>query len=219
MNDSRGCANQEDPMSFAEQSLRKFSEELSSREPIPGGGGASALVAALSISLGAMVGSLTAGKKKYASVEPQMQEWMKEACLIREELLQLIDQDGEAFQPLSEAYRIPKDDPGRGIILETALRNAAVSPVRILQISCRVAELLKAFAENGSVLAVSDAATGAAFCKAAARGAWINILANTRLMKDRSYALDLEEEMQRILEECEAEADRAYETAMERLSK
>jgi hypothetical protein len=38
-------------------------------------------------------------------------------------------------------------------------------------------------------------------------------------MKDRSYALDLEEEMQRILEECEAEADRAYETAMERLSK
>ena len=50
-------------MDFSEMSVRSFSERLASKAPVPGGGGASALVGALGIALGDMVGALTVGKK------------------------------------------------------------------------------------------------------------------------------------------------------------
>ena len=45
--------------------LDKFSEELFSKNAIPGGGSATALVGALAVSLGAMAANLTVGKDKY----------------------------------------------------------------------------------------------------------------------------------------------------------
>ena len=51
-------------MEFANQSCQEFTEVLASRAPVPGGGGASALVGALGVALGEMVGNLTVGKKK-----------------------------------------------------------------------------------------------------------------------------------------------------------
>ena len=55
-------------MDYTTRSCREFVTVLASSEPAPGGGGASALVAALGTALGNMVGSLTVGKKKYADV-------------------------------------------------------------------------------------------------------------------------------------------------------
>ena len=52
-----------------ERTCREFVEVLASKEPVPGGGGASALVGAVGTALGNMVGSLTKGKKKYADVQ------------------------------------------------------------------------------------------------------------------------------------------------------
>ncbi|MBR3354722.1 MAG: cyclodeaminase/cyclohydrolase family protein, partial [Oscillospiraceae bacterium] len=101
-------------MEFKEYTLDVFTEKLASREPVPGGGGASALVAAIGIALGNMVGSLTVCKKKYADVESQMREWMNKAEQFRAEALGMIDGDAEAFMPLAEVYRLPKDDPERG---------------------------------------------------------------------------------------------------------
>ena len=55
-------------MDFAQGSCIDFVKVLASSEPVPGGGGASALVGAIGTALGNMVGSLTVGKKKYADV-------------------------------------------------------------------------------------------------------------------------------------------------------
>ena len=46
--------------------MNKFIEELSSASPTPGGGGAAALIGAISAALCSMVANLTTGKKKYA---------------------------------------------------------------------------------------------------------------------------------------------------------
>ena len=56
-------------MSFSDISISEFTARLSTKAPVPGGGGASALVGAIGSALGCMVGSLTVGKKKYAAVE------------------------------------------------------------------------------------------------------------------------------------------------------
>ena len=65
-------------MLYTEKSCKKFIEAAASKEPVPGGGSVAALAGALGTSLGHMVGALTVGKKKYADVEEEMMELMKE---------------------------------------------------------------------------------------------------------------------------------------------
>jgi len=96
-------------MAFRDQTIDAFIHELSSKAPVPGGGGASALVGALSASLTHMVGALTVGKPKYAAVEVEMNELLKETEALANRFLALMDEDAEAFEPLAQAYRLPKE--------------------------------------------------------------------------------------------------------------
>ena len=89
----------------------EFVEVLASKAPVPGGGGASALVGAVGTALGNMVGSLTVGKKKYADVEAEMIELKAKADKLQAELLELIQKDADLFEPLSKVYGMPKDTP------------------------------------------------------------------------------------------------------------
>jgi formiminotetrahydrofolate cyclodeaminase len=174
--------------SLYKESCEKFTELLASPAAVPGGGGASALVGAIGIALGDMVGELTVGKKKYADVEEEIKALMVKAQDLRVRLLQCIDQDAEAFEPLSKAYGIPKDDPSRDATLEKCLHDAADAPLHIFDLSCEAIDLLKEFGAKGSKMMISDAATGVAMARAAMYGAAVNVKVNTKLMKDRSYA-------------------------------
>ena len=170
------------------KSVTEFTEALASKAAVPGGGGASALVGAIGIALGDMVGELTVGKKKYADVEEDVRALMARAQELRVKLLSCVNKDAEAFEPLSRAYGIPKDDPARDEVMEKCLRRAAAAPLEILDLCCEAIDLQREFAAKGSVLAVSDAATGVVFCWSAMYGAAVNVKVNTKSMKDREYA-------------------------------
>lgn len=170
------------------KSVTEFTEALASKAAVPGGGGASALVGAIGIALGDMVGELTVGKKKYADVEEDVRALMARAQELRVKLLSCVNKDAEAFEPLSRAYGIPKDDPTRDEVMEKCLRDAAAAPLEILDLCCEAIDLQREFAAKGSVLAVSDAATGVVFCWSAMYGAAVNVKVNTKSMKDREYA-------------------------------
>lgn len=170
------------------RSVTEFTEVLASRSAVPGGGGASALVGAIGIALGNMVGELTVGKKKYADVEEDVKALMERAQDLRVQLLACVNKDAEAFEPLSRAYGIPKEDPARDEIMEQCLRDAAAAPLEILDLCCEAIELQREFADKGSALAISDAATGVVFCWSAMYGAAVNVKVNTKSMKDRAYA-------------------------------
>ncbi len=193
------------------QSLEAFTAEIASAAPVPGGGGASALVGAIGIALGDMVGELTVGKKKYADVEEAMRGWMAEAQQLRVALLKCIEKDAAGFEPLSRAYGIPRDDPERDHIMEACLKEAAAAPVEMLELCGKAIGLLRAFADHGSRLMISDAATGAAICRGAMQGAAINVKVNTRLMKDRETAESMNRHVDELLEKWLPEADRIYE--------
>lgn len=170
------------------KSVTEFTEALASKAAVPGGGGASALVGAIGIALGDMVGELTVGKKKYADVEEDVKALMVRAQELRVKLLDCVNKDAEAFEPLSRAYGIPKDDPTRDEVMEKCLRDAAAAPLEILDLCCEAIDLQREFADKGSVLAISDAATGVVFCWSAMYGAAVNVKVNTKSMKDRAYA-------------------------------
>ena len=206
-----------DNISLKNKTIPDFTEVLASKEAVPGGGGASALVGAVGVALGNMVGSLTVGKKKYADVEDQVKELMVQAGNLRQEMLQLIDGDAECFAPLAKAYSIPKDDPERDTVMEEALRVACSVPMDIMRASCKAIDLMVGFAKMGSVLAISDAGVGAVCCKAALQGASLNVFINTKSMKDREYALVLEKEAEEMLDTYCKLADEVYGSVVDRI--
>ena len=202
---------------WTEVGLGAFTEALASKTSVPGGGGACALAGSLGIALGDMVGEFTVGKKKYAAAEPELRAAMEEAQELRRQLLLCVQKDADAFEPLSKAYSIPRDDPERDAVMEQCLLAAASVPMEVLRLSARAVSVLECFAEKGSVLMISDAAAGAALCRSALQGAAVNIRVNTRLMKDRSTAEKLDKETAEILEAGCASADRIYQGVLDRL--
>ncbi len=196
---------------FTLRSCRDFVSVLASSEPVPGGGGAAALVGAVGTALGEMVGSLTAGKKKYADVEQEILA-LKETCrLLEEKLLDQVPADAEGFAPLAKAYGIPKDDPDRGSILEEATLTACEVPVRIMELCCEALDAVKVFAEKGSRLALSDAGCAAVMLKAALEAASLNVYINTKALRDRGEAERINERCEVMLSAYTSLADRIYE--------
>lgn len=204
-------------MTMLNTSLEHFTADLASSSPTPGGGGAAALAGALSSALGQMVGNLTIGKKKYAQNEPRLKQLNKMAGRIQTQLLHQIDADAEAFEPLSKAYSIPKDQEGRDETLEQCLHQAADPPLQILRLSCDVIQLVEEYAKLGSKLMISDAGCAASLAKSAAQCAALNVYVNTRLMKDKKYADSLMEEVKLRMDRYLPVADDIYQSILEAL--
>ena len=198
------------------KSITEFTEMLASKAPVPGGGGASALVGAIGIALGDMVGELTVGKKKYADVEEDIKALMEKAQDLRVRLLACVNKDAEAFEPLSRAYGIPKDDPTRDEVMEKCLRDAAAAPLEILDLCCEAIDLQREFADKGSVLAISDAATGVVFCWSAMYGAAVNVKVNTKSMKDQEYAAKINAHVDEQMAKYWPIAEKVYEDVYRR---
>jgi formiminotetrahydrofolate cyclodeaminase len=201
-------------MAFSTKTIPDFVTVLASKAPVPGGGGASALVGAVGTALGNMVGSLTTGKKKYADVEAEIVELKKKSDALQDTLLKLIDKDAENFEPLAKAYGLPKDTTAqqqeKEKVMEAALQGATATPLEIMKKCAEAIDIIEGFAAKGSKLAVSDAGVGAAFCKAALEGASLNVFINTKVMKDRSRAEKINKEADELLAEYGTKADRIF---------
>ena len=127
-------------MGFSTSTCTEFVEVLASKAPVPGGGGASALVGAVGTALGNMVGSLTVGKKKYADVEDEMWELKAKCDQLQKDFLRLIERDAEVFEPLSKAYGMPKETEEekaeKARVMEIVLKDACSVPMEIMEKCC-----------------------------------------------------------------------------------
>ncbi len=197
-------------MDMTMESCRKFVEVLASNAPAPGGGGAAALVGAIGTALGNMVGSLTVGKKKYAAVEEEIIALQAKCDTLQTELLNQVEAGEVNFLPLAKAYGIPKDDPNRDKIMEEATIIACSTPMKIMELCCEAIEAIAVFAEKGSRLAVSDAGCGAVCCKAALQAASLNVFINTKTLKNREVAEEMNAKANGMLNKYCAMADEIF---------
>ena len=192
-------------------SCREFVTVLASDAPAPGGGGAAALVGAIGTALGNMVGSLTVGKKKYADVQDEIIALKAKCDELQKNLLDQVEADEINFLPLAKAYGIPKDDPTRDQVMEEATMIACSTPVRIMELCCEAIEAIAVFAAKGSRLAVSDAGCGAVCCKAALQAASLNVFINTKSLKNREVAEEMNAKCLGMLDKYCAMADQIFE--------
>lgn len=177
---------------LAGMNLREFANELASDSPAPGGGSVAALAGALSAALGTMVSNLTAGKKGYEGAREEMLRVGVAGQRLKDEFLADIDLDTDAFNKVMDALALPKrtdeEKAARLAALEAANQGATLVPLRVLERSVEALKLAKETALKGNRNSLSDAGVGGLMGRAAAMGAFYNVLINLQGITDADFA-------------------------------
>jgi len=208
---------------FADMTCNEFVDKLASKDAVPGGGGAAALVGAMGTALNSMVCNLTTGKKKYAEFEEDIQRILKKAQDLQRDLMKMIDEDAENFLPLSKAYGMPKDTEEERRLkeetLEKALKQACQVPVNIVKTCFEAIKLHEELVEKCSRLAISDVGVGVQCLRAAIISGWLNIIININSIKDEAYVNQVRKETEALVKEGVILADKVYEKVESILNK
>ena len=206
-------------MNIVDKSCVEFIEVLSSREPVPGGGGAAAFVGAIGVALGNMVANLTIGKKKYAEYEEEIKELLKEAKEIEAELLSMVDRDAECFMPLSQTYGLPtsteEEREYKTKRMEVVLKQACEIPYKAAKVCFKAIKIHENIVDKSSRIVISDIGVGVQCLRAGLLGSKLNVKINTKSMKDREYADKISKEVNEIVEEGIAICDQVFERVVE----
>ena len=165
--------------------------------------------------------NLTIGKKKYANVEEELIALREKAYILQKELLELMDKDAQVFEPLSKAYGLPKNTEEekayKEMVMEQVLKEASAVPMEIMEKVCEAILLHKEFAKKGSKIVISDAGVGVTICRSALLGASLNVFINTKSMKDRAYAEQLNQKAEEMLAIYTKMADEIFNEVKEQL--
>ena len=168
--------------------VHEFLERLGSSDPVPGGGSAAALAAAMGAALVAMVAELTIGRPAYAEHEATIRKLRFDAIDRRVELLDLAQQDADAYDTVVRARHLPKeseaDKAARSEALQAAMLEAARIPLRAAVVAGEVLDRAERIAPIGTRNAASDAGGAAQLAAAGLRGALLNVRINLPFLAD-----------------------------------
>ncbi len=197
-------------------SCARFTEELASKAPVPGGGGAAAMTGSTAAALGCMAANLTIGKKKFLAFEEDHRRIISECDALRLRFLELMDEDAAAFGPLAKAYAMDKNDPSYAETMRTVTIEAAKAPLGMMDCACRLIALLVELEGKCSRLLISDVGCAAVSARAALEAASLNVFVNTRTLPDDPEACAMADKAQAMLEKyvpcAQAVADKISET-------
>ena len=178
--------------------LRSFADTVSSDSPAPGGGSVAALAGALGAALAAMDANLTVGKKGYETVSEALSALGMKAQELKRALLDIVDEDTEAFNAVMEAMRLPKSSDAekfaRSAALEAAGKNAARVPMRTAGFCLETMKLCADAAKSGNVNSATDAATGCNMAHAGLLSAILNVRINIKTLSDEEFKAALRHE-------------------------
>ncbi len=191
--------------------IEEYLAKTASGDPVPGGGSAAALNAALAAALMEMVARLTIGRKNFETAEEDMRAAVQKASLLRERMIEEIDRDSEAYAKVLAAFQLPKETleqkTERARAIEDALKKAALVPLGVAQTAVSLMEIARTVISLGNPNALSDGAAGLLAARMAARAALFNVRINLGSIKDTGFTDDLKREAARL--EAEAEAKEA----------
>ena len=206
-------------MKIVDKNCVEFIDVLSSKEPVPGGGGAAALVGAVGVALGNMVANLTIGKKKYKEYEELIKELLIEAKEIERDLIGMIDEDAKCFMPLSQTYGLPTSTEDerkyKAERMDVVLKEACRVPYKAALACDKAIKIHQELVNKTSRIVISDIGVGVQCLRACLLGSQLNVKINTRDMKDRAYAEEISREVNDIVDEGVKICDEVFERVIE----
>ena len=183
------------PAPLASLTLSRFADELASSSPAPGGGSVAALAGALSVSLSAMVGNLTFGKKGYGEVSAEIEDLAVRAQELKRFFLEAVDRDTASFNRVMAAIRLPKKTGAevarRQGEIEAANKEAAKVPLDVMEKAVEAAELAREMTEKGNRNSLSDAGVAGLAAEMAGLGAFYNVLINLGQIDDFAFTTEM----------------------------
>ena len=184
---------------YFEGKFKEYLDDLAAKKPAPGGGSAAAAVGAIGVGLLSMVANFTIGKDKYKDVEPEIQELLTSAEDLRAALQKLIDEDITAYQTVSAAYKMPRENQqekaARSHAIQAALKDAMAVPLAICRNLFDAAQLCEPLLQKGNVNLLSDVGVGAEFIASGFASALLNVEINLSAIKDEDLAAKIRTEL------------------------
>lgn len=192
--------------------LRQFIYSLGSRSSAPGGGSASAAIAAMGVALATMVGWLSYGNKKFEALDAQMRTLIPPLRQAMLDFIPMVDADTNAFSGFMEAKKLPKGTPEEQEIREKAsqdgLKAAVQVPLNVIKTASKVWKPMVELAKVGNINSKSDLQVGARSLETAVWGAFYNVKINLKDISDEAFSKE-------VLEEAEASLEIAQEKCKE----
>jgi glutamate formiminotransferase/formiminotetrahydrofolate cyclodeaminase len=180
---------------LVDMTLTNFANETAREVPAPGGGSVSAYIGSLGISLGTMVANLSAHKAGWDDRWEEFSKWAEKGQHLQTQLLQLVDEDTNAYNKIMLAFGLPKatdeEKKARTTAIQDTTRYATEVPFKVMEVTLESMDVIKAMVETGNPNSVTDAAVGALCARTAIMGAYLNVRINTEAIKDRVFAEDI----------------------------
>jgi len=175
--------------------LKSFMDETASESPAPGGGSISSYMGALGVALGTMVANLSSHKRGWDDKWEFFSDWAEKGKEIQNHLLDLVDEDTEAFNKILEAFGLPKksdeEKSARSVAVQEATKNAIMVPFRVMETAFSGFELIRQMVEKGNPNSITDAGVGALALRSCIKGAFLNVKINASGLTDKSFASEI----------------------------
>lgn len=186
------------------KTVRGFVEAVGARSAAPGGGSVAALMGSMGAALGAMVGWLTYGRRKYEHLDAAMREHLPPLVQVQEELLQAVDADTDAFAEFMDALQMPKETEAqkaaRKQAMQEGLKTATRVPLRTMELADRAWDPMIEIARVGQYSSRSDLEVGGKALEACLYGAYRNVIINLGDIKDDAFHQEMEGRATELLE-------------------
>jgi len=186
-------------------SLTGFANETASESPAPGGGSIAAYCGVMGISLGTMVANLSAHKRGWDDRWEEFSTWAEKGMEYQRILLDLVDEDTNAFNKIMDAFRLPKDTEKAKTIrhnaIQAATQYAILTPFKVMETAYNSMEVMKAMADFGNPNSVTDAGVGALCARTAVIGAFLNVKINCGDCEDKAFVADILKRGQQLVDE------------------
>ncbi|MFN4082357.1 MAG: glutamate formimidoyltransferase [Bacteroidia bacterium] len=207
---------------LVKMTLKAFANETASESPAPGGGSISAYVGSLGAALGSMVANLSAGKRGWEDKLNDFSNWAETGQQIKDKLLQLVDEDTNAFNKIIQSFGLPKNTDEekkyRKNAIEEATKYACEVPYNVMQTSYNTLQLLEQMIKEGNPNSITDAGVGVLCVKTAVRGAYFNVLVNAQSLNDKEFANKITSDAKNLLAQNHKKADELLELVEKALS-
>jgi len=186
-------------------SLSDFANETASESPAPGGGSIAAYCGSIGVALGTMVANLSSHKRGWDDRWEEFSIWAEKGMQYQKTLLDLVDEDTDAFNKIMDAFRLPKDSDEaiskRHEEIQKATKNAILTPFKVMTTAFNSMEVMKAMAEIGNPNSVTDAGVGALCARTSVIGAFLNVKINCADYEDKKFVKDITEKGQKLVDE------------------
>ena len=199
-----------------------FCKEVADRTTTPGGGSVAGLVASLGSGLASMTAKLSHGKRAFEANEEMMRRLIPIFHHASVDLVQLVDEDTNAYKDYVAAFKLPKGTPEetavRDASIDAGIKNAAMVPFNLAK---RVNDLFAPCIELSQIINVSSASdleVGVNCMKLAVLSAYYNVRTNLHECQDESFNRDIRSQMQEFLETSQKATSQVIEILEKRCS-